>query len=376
MRLLAIESSCDDSAIAYLDVNRRGIRRLEHVVASQAIHAKYGGVVPEVAAREHATTMPFLLDAIAEKVIGSTDGRRLGRVVDVVAATRGPGLITSLKVGLDTAKALTAAWNKKFIGVNHIAGHIYSNWLPGAALDRAYDKQYPLSEAERSRRGSNGASVKGLFPALVLVVSGGHTELLLMRGHGKFKLLGATLDDAAGEAFDKTAKLMGLGYPGGPQLSKLAAAGNPKVYDFPRPLLHEKNDAFSFAGLKTSVRYFLREHEEQLTDEKFRADVAASTEQAIVDVLKKKTVRAAERLGVKTILLAGGVAANSKLRTELGELLAERLPKARLVLPPLKYCTDNAAMIAVAAYFRAETGHFDDWRRADADAGWELGRSS
>ena len=356
MRILGIESSCDESAVAYLEVGRGRVRRLEHLVASQAIHAKYGGVVPEVAAREHSATLPLLLAGMAELVTGRADGRRLGRAVDVIAVTRGPGLVTSLKVGLDTARVLAAAWNKKIVGVNHIEGHICSNYLPGAALEGAF------------------LAAPGVFPALVLVVSGGHTELLLMRGPGRYKLLGATRDDAAGEAFDKTAKLMGLGYPGGPALSKLALEGDGSHVDLPRPMINDPHYDFSFSGLKTAVRYYLQENRERMSDRKFLADAAAATEAAIVDVLAAKTLRAAKATKAKSVLLAGGVAANGRLRRRLADDIAARLPGVRFIEPPLKYCTDNAAMIAVAGWFRAKAGKFDDWRRLDAQPQWELGR--
>jgi len=356
MRILGIESSCDESAVAFLDISRGRVRRLEHLVASQAIHSEYGGVVPEVAAREHSATLPLLLAALAGKIVGRPDGRLLGKRIDLVAATRGPGLVTSLKVGLDTGKTLAAAWKKKFIGVNHIEGHVYSNWLPGASLENFF-----------------GAD-PGIFPALVLVVSGGHTELLLMRGHGRYRLLGATRDDAAGEAFDKSAKLMGLGYPGGPALSGLAAGGNPAKFDLPRPMIRDPHHDFSFAGLKTAVRYFLQKNQGRLADPRFLADAAASVEQAIVDVLAVKTVRAAAAHRVKAVLLAGGVAANGKLRSRLREDLGRDLPAVRFIEPPLKYCTDNAAMIAVAGFFRSRMKKTGDHSKIDADPHWELGR--
>jgi N6-L-threonylcarbamoyladenine synthase len=356
MRILGIESSCDDSAAAYLEVAGGKVRRLEYVVATQEIHKKYGGVVPEVAAREHVATLPPLLAALADKVVGKPDGALLGKRVDLIAVTRGPGLVTSLKVGLDTARALAAAWKKKIIGVNHIEGHVYSNWLPaeiGQPLFGAKDK---------------------IFPALVLVVSGGHTEILYMKDHCSYKLLGATRDDAAGEAIDKTAKLMGLGYPGGPALSKLAALGDARTYEFPRPMIRDPHYDFSFAGLKTAVRYFLRDHQSQMEDEAFRRNVAAATERAIVEVLVAKTLRAAKEKKVRTVFLAGGVAANGPLRRELGAAIKEKLPNAVFVEPLLRYCTDNAAMIAMAAYHRAKKGKFDDWRKMDVDPNWELGR--
>ncbi len=356
MRILGIESSCDESAVAWLEAGPTGVRKLEHLVASQEIHAKYGGVVPEVAAREHTSALPPLLAALADRIVGKPDGKLLSKKVDLIAATMGPGLITSLKVGLDTGRALAAAWNKPVLGINHIEGHIYANWLPGAAFEKNYGRS------------------AGIFPALVLVVSGGHTEILLMKDHGKFRLLGATRDDAAGEAFDKTAKMMGLGYPGGPALSRLAENGDPRKYDFPKPMIHDPHDEFSFAGLKTAVRYFLRDHQDSLADQAFLADTAASVEQAIVDVLVAKTVRAAKQRKVKTVLLAGGVAANRKLRGELAARLAVESPDVRFVEPPLPYCTDNAAMIAAAGYFNSKRARPNGWVGMDADPHWELGR--
>lgn len=352
MRILAIETSCDESSVAYLEADRRGFRRVEQIVASQAIHAKYGGVVPEVAAREHSATLPPLLAKMAETITGSVSGVRLGAVTDLIAVTRGPGLITSLRVGSDTARVLAAAWQKKIVGVNHIEGHVYSNWL-----------------------GEQGKTLwsKGVFPALVLVVSGGHTELLLMTGHGKYRLLGATRDDASGEAFDKTAKLLGLGYPGGPALAKIGKEGNPRAFDFPRPMIDSATHEFSFAGLKTAVRYFVQKEPQRLGDPAFVRDVAASVEQAIVDVLVAKALRAAKRTKAKTLLLAGGVAANAKLRRSLSEA-ASALTGLRFVEPQLAYCTDNAAMIAAAGYFRARRRQFDDWKSMEADPNWELGR--
>lgn len=356
MRILAIESSCDESAAAFLEIRDGRILRLEQLVASQAIHSKFGGVVPEIAAREHAETMPHLLDELAKIVVGKSDGRALGESVDVVAATSGPGLVTSLKVGLNSARSLATAWGKDFVAVNHIAGHIAGNWLTGAPLELG------------------SVSDEDSFPALALVVSGGHTELLLMTAPDEYRLLGATRDDAAGEAFDKSAKLMGLGYPGGPLLSKRAEKGNPNAYDFPRPLMSDSSDEFSFSGLKTAVRYFLGEHRDMLKDDAFLADVSASVQRAITETLVTKTVRAAKRHDVKTVILAGGVAANRELRETLGNRLADKVPGVRFSVPPFAYCTDNAAMIAMAAYFSAAAGRYSDVKSVDADSGWELGR--
>lgn len=355
MRILGIETSCDESAVAYLDVHKGKVRVLEHLVASQMIHEKYGGVVPEVAAREHSGTLPLLLGGIAKKVIGNKDGKALGKKVDVVAVTQGPGLVTSVRVGLDTARTLAASWKKDLIGVNHLEGHIYANWLPGGGFEDATETE------------------KWMFPALILIVSGGHTELLLMKGHGKYALLGATRDDAAGETFDKVAKLLGLGYPGGPLVSAHAQKGNDEAYEFPRPMISSTQSDFSFSGLKTAVRYFLQKQPVEKRGERLVNDVAASAEKAIVDVLVTKTARAARMTGAKTIVLAGGVAANACLRQCMGEEF-NGTADVRYVQPHLKYCTDNAAMIAMAGYFNAIRGKSTNWKTADVKIGWELGR--
>lgn len=363
MRILAFESSCDDSAAAYLDVRDGKVNVLKTVVTTQTIHIKYGGVVPEVAAREHAATFPALLRAIAEEVcgagVGDDFGAALKEKVDAIAVTQGPGLVTSLRVGIDAARALGLAWGVPVFGLNHIEGHVYSNWLVNEG------EQMVLSD-------ENG---KGDFPALVLVVSGGHSELLYMKKHRSYELLGSTRDDAAGEAFDKTAKLLGLSYPGGPQISRMAREGRRDAFDFPRPMIHEEHFDFSFSGLKTAVRYFLERNADRLSDAVFMNDVAASLETAIVDVLVEKTVRAAQKKKVKTVLLAGGVAANGYLRTRLREALQQRLPKVVFVEPIMKFCTDNAAMIAMAGHVAMKNGARSTViGTMQPKIGWELGR--
>ena len=356
MRILALESSCDESAAAWLDIEDGKINRLEHVVATQAIHEKFGGVVPEIAAREHSATIPHILETLAKKVVNTRNGVDLGTEVDAIAVTQGPGLVTSLRVGIDTARSLAAAWDKPIVGVNHIEGHIYSNWLPGAGF------------------ANTAPDDKTMFPAIVLVVSGGHTETLLMKGHGDYELIGATRDDAAGENFDKSAKLLGLSYPGGPKLSALAESGNRKAVDFPRPMIHDTQGDFSFSGLKTAVRYFIRDNEEKLKSKEFRRDTAASIEGAIVDVLVTKTIRAAKEHGVNIIMLAGGVAANSHLRHELERRIIADGETVLYVRPELRFCTDNAAMIAMAGYYNMIEGRKDDWSNMGVHIGWELGR--
>jgi N6-L-threonylcarbamoyladenine synthase len=335
MRILAIETSCDETAIAILSGEGDDLRLEKSIVRSQIdLHETYGGVVPEVAAREHlALMMPMLHQAV------SADGQG----IDAIAVTAGPGLAPALRVGVETAKALAWAWQKPLIPICHLEGHIYAPWL---------------------------SSTAPAFPALALIVSGGHTELVLMTGHGKFERLGETLDDAAGEAFDKVAKMLGLGYPGGPKVAQLAETGNPKTFDFPRAMIDRDNLVFSFAGLKTSVLYTLRKHEAKLTDPQFKADIAASFQEAVVDVLVQKTLRAIEQVKPASVILAGGVAANIALRERLDE--ACRQARVPLFVPEFKYSMDNAAMIAVAGYYRALQGDFVEPSKLQVDPNMDI----
>lgn len=319
MRILAIETSCDETAVAVLSGEGEALQLEVSKVRSQIdLHETYGGVVPEVAAREHLQLMmPLLHGAVAPT----------GEGIDAIAVTAGPGLAPALRVGVETAKALAWAWQKPLVPVCHLEGHIYAPWLTSTAPQ---------------------------FPALALIVSGGHTELVLMTDHGKFERLGETLDDAAGEAFDKVAKMLGLGYPGGPKIAQLAEQGDAKAFDFPRGMLDRDNLVFSFAGLKTSVLYTLRKHEDRLNDAQFKADIAASFQEAVVDVLVKKTMKAVKQVRPKSVILAGGVAANVALRERLDQ--ACKKVGVPLFVPEFKYSMDNAAMIAVAGYFRALKG--------------------
>jgi tRNA N6-adenosine threonylcarbamoyltransferase len=310
MLVLGIETSCDETAVGIVADGRR---LLTNVVASQAaIHARYGGVVPEVASRHHIEAMiPVVKAALAEANCKPAD-------LDAVAVTAGPGLAGSLLVGLNTAKSLAYAWDKPLIGVNHLEGHIYANWLLEGEVP-------PL-------------------PALVMIVSGGHSELVLARSHGEYQLLGRTRDDAAGEAFDKAARVLGLGFPGGPAIERAAREAGPRPPRLPRAWLGNSND-FSFSGLKTAVARVAAESDAP------RADIAAGFQTAVVDVLTRKAVRLAEETGASCILLSGGVAANGPLR----EVLRERSPMPVFVPPPV-LCTDNGAMIAAAAHYCAESG--------------------
>jgi N6-L-threonylcarbamoyladenine synthase len=309
--VLGIETSCDETAAALvLD----GGSVLSSVVSSQVdLHARFGGVVPEIAARAHIELLhPVIAQAFVEA--GVSDGE-----VSAVAATAGPGLIGALLVGVSAAKALALAWDVPFVAVNHLEAHLYAPRLDEPDLS---------------------------FPTLVLLVSGGHTMIVLMEDHGRYRVLGSTLDDAAGEAFDKVARFLGLGYPGGPAIDRISAEGDPDAVAFPRAMLDEGHD-FSFSGLKTAVVNHVRKHPGVST-----ADVAASFQAAVVDVLVAKTLRAADELGVDTVCLGGGVAANSRLReqmTELGEKSGRRV-----LLPSRAMCTDNAAMVAAAGWYQLQ----------------------
>lgn len=326
MRILGIESSCDETAIAVVSGNGDDLAVETNLVASQAaLHAKYGGVVPEVAAREHVDVIfPLLLESGIP---------RDGSGIDAIAVTAGPGLVPALRVGVEMAKALAWAWNKPLVAVNHLEGHLYSAFRPMA------------------------------FPALVLLVSGGNTQIFLMRGHGRYELVGATRDDAAGEAFDKVAKLLGLGYPGGPAISKMAERGNAAAIDFPRPMLESGDFDFSFSGLKTAVAV----RRAQFPDDRAE-DVCASFQAAVVETLVTKTARAIERFRPASVILAGGVAANKALR----ESLAARCGDTTLLVPEMKYTGDNAAMIAAAGSYKASRGEFVDPVSLQADPNMTL----
>ena len=306
--VLAIETSCDETAAA---VVADGKNVLSSVVSSQVdIHARYGGVVPEVASRAHVDLItPVIAQALVEAGIDHSD-------VDLVAATRGPGLIGSLLVGVSAAKSLALVWKKPFIGVNHLEAHLYSCFLEEPDLE---------------------------LPLVILLVSGGHTMLIAMDDHLSYKILGQTLDDAAGEAYDKVARYLGLGYPGGPIIDQLAVSGKPEI-EFPRPMLHEGYN-FSFSGLKTSVINYVRKNPGTPIE-----DIATSFQEAVVDVLVTKAKKAAIEINAKGLCIGGGVAANSRLREAvLDACLQEGLHS---FVPSRSYCTDNAAMVAAAAWRR------------------------
>jgi N6-L-threonylcarbamoyladenine synthase len=317
MTLLALETSCDETSAAVV----RDGKILSNTVSSQIkLHEEYGGVVPELAAREHLKNLlPVARAALDEAGISPAQ-------LDAVAATQGPGLGIALLIGFKAAQSAAFALNKPFIGINHHEAHLYSPWIAGNPF---------------------AADFTAFQPNVSLIVSGGHTMLVLVTSELNHRVLGGTIDDAAGECFDKTGKLMGLPYPAGPLIDKLAELGHPDAYDFPRPLLHDANDDFSFSGLKTSVRYFIRDHPTLLDDRQKVCDLCASVQAAIVEVLVRKTIRAARRERVTCVTASGGVTCNRALRNEL-----ERACKKNgfaLRLAEKKLCTDNAAMIGILA---------------------------
>lgn len=396
MKILGIETSCDETSIAVLEIKNRKLKVLSNVVSSQVkIHAPFGGVVPSLAAREHEKNLPRVLNLALRKAKIKTAEKE----IDFIAVTQGPGLEPALWRGINFAKELARLWNKPLIGVNHLEGHIYSNWLP--SNKKTYNLKSRFRKAE-SRILDSEISESGLitynkiFPALNLIVSGGHTQLVLMTGHGKFKLIGETLDDAAGEAFDKVSKMLDLGYPGGPVVAQRAAKlkmrsvpiedqgssisqreiGKKVKIRFPRPMINSKNYNFSFSGLKTAVLYKikeLKEHKKKLTNLETNY-ICKEFQDAVIEVLVTKTIRAVKEfkvsphtkrvyatksqnktdtrygVGVKSVFLSGGVSANKLLRKTLGR--ESKKLKIHYSQPELEYTTDNAAMIALAGYYK------------------------
>lgn len=340
VRLLAVESSCDETSAAVIS----GGRILSNVVSSQArLHSEYGGVVPELATREHLRNfLPVTRRALAEAGLSAGD-------ITAVAATQGPGLPSALLVGFQAAQAFAYAVKRPFIGIQHHEAHLYSSWICSspARLD--------LSDFEAS---------------VCLIVSGGHTLLVHLKAELEHRVLGGTVDDAAGECFDKVGKLLGLPYPGGPEIDRLGERGNAARFVFPRPMINDPADDFSFSGLKTSVRYFLRDHPGLMDEPQATYDLCASVQAAIVDVLVTKTIRAAKRLGVRSVAVSGGVVANRALR---GRFEARGEAEGLTVrLAAREFSTDNAAMIGVLAERKLLRGEPKDWMRLDVRPNWSL----
>ena len=338
--LLAVETSCDETSVAV--IHQGAV--LSNVVSSQVqLHAEYGGVVPELATREHLSNLlPVTKDALNEAGISASS-------LDAVAATRGPGLPPALVVGWKTAQATAYVLNIPLIAVNHLEAHLYSPWSTGNPIAADYES---------------------FQPNISLIVSGGHTQLVCVRRFGDHTVLGGTLDDAAGECFDKTAKLLGLAYPGGPQIDRLAENGDPKRYEFPRPLLEKQNDNFSFSGLKTSVRYYLDNHPELKVENTELPHLCASIQAAIVDVLVQKTIRAACREGLSCVTASGGVTCNRALRSALTAACDDSGITLRLA--PGTLCTDNAAMIGLLAEKKKKAGELPAEIHHDIIPSWSL----
>jgi N6-L-threonylcarbamoyladenine synthase len=326
--VLGIETSCDETSAAVLE---NGVVK-SNIISSQLVHQKYGGVVPELASRAHLRMIIQVVEEALQQA-GITKHQ-----LDGIAATQGPGLVGALLVGLNFAKAMAYGLNIPFVGVNHMEGHLYSVFLV--------------------RKDSFGEEQKPSYPFVSLIVSGGHSMVLFVEKAFTHKLLGQSRDDAAGEAFDKVAKMLGLGYPGGPIIDKLAASGNPKAIKFPRTFLEEGTFDFSFSGVKTSVLYYLKNNNllnaHSALSSTLLADVCASFQEAVVDVLVEKTLLAAEEMNVSDVAIAGGVSANSRLRARMKEECEKR--RLKLVYPKLEYCMDNGAMIAYVGFMKLQRG--------------------
>lgn len=325
MIILAIETSCDDTGVALLKIGNQKFKILSNIVSSQVkLHAKYGGVYPSLAKREHQKNLPIVFKK-ALKEAGNPD-------VELIAVTQGPGLEPCLWIGINFAKELARKLKKPLVPVNHIEAHILINLI---------DKK-----------------LKNIFPAVCLIISGGHTQLILAKELGSYRILGETRDDAAGECFDKTARILGLGYPGGRIVDEQAERWRSKNKNLkfsiklPRPMLHQKNYDFSFSGLKTAVLYDFKSRPPKTRESKrYVEEMSFEIQQAIIDVLLKKTIRAAKDLGVKTIILGGGVSSSKELRKQFKSVIKKELPKIQLLMPSPEMATDNAAMVGIAGYF-------------------------
>ncbi|HSW97182.1 MAG TPA: tRNA (adenosine(37)-N6)-threonylcarbamoyltransferase complex transferase subunit TsaD [Candidatus Saccharimonadales bacterium] len=331
MTILGIETSCDETSAAIIegDKTQPFVTVLSNVSATSLnLHAKTGGIIPEIAAREQ---IKYIIPVIKQAF---TEADKKPVNIDAIAVTYGPGLIGSLLVGVETAKTLAFAWNKQIIPVNHLFGHVYANWI------EKQSQQKPIT-----------------FPAIALIVSGGHTDLILMKGHKDTMWLGGTRDDAAGEAIDKIGREINFPYPSGPAFEAAAQKGNPKAYRFPRPIMHDKQYDFSFSGLKTAA---FREIKKQALEQQQINNLARGVQDAIIDVLIYKTLRAAEEFEIKTILLSGGVSANQTLRDTLIKKSAEKQLNITLHAPDKIFCTDNAAMIATAGLYMGEAKSWKD----------------
>ncbi len=378
MVILGIETSCDDTCAAIIEARKGKIKILSNVVSSQIkLHAPYGGIVPMLASRAHLENIiPVLSKAIKKSKKSFKD-------IDFIAVTRGPGLMPALIVGVNVAKALAYVWKKRIVGVNHIEAHILANWLTSINSN----SKVKIQKSKLQFKTQNLKKIK--FPAICLIVSGGHTQLILMKDFGKYKILGETCDDAVGEAFDKVARILGLSYPGGPAIaeqarqwksqipgsksrinSKFKIQNSKFIINLPRPMIDSKDYDFSFSGLKTAVLYSVKNLTKKYSLEDIRPAVSFEFQEAVTEVLCSKTVKAIEKYQVKTLMLGGGVAANNRLRLEFKKE-AKKL-KVDFLYPPKKFCLDNGAMVALAGYYHWAEGDFEDWRNIKTEADLRL----
>ena len=353
MIILSIETSCDETAVAIVEFRKNKVKVLSNIVSSQIkMHSQYGGVVPSLASRMHLKNMvPVFKKALKKANINQ-------KKIDYISITNGPGLIPALMIGVNTAKSFSYIFQKPLIGIHHIEGHIYANWLK-----KSTDKNSKLWKPE--------------FPMICLTVSGGHTQIILMKKDLNYKVLGETLDDAAGEAFDKVAKLLELGYPGGPIIEKMAKKGDEKKIKFPRPMINSRDYNFSFSGLKTAVLYEVQNQKKEKMSfsegVQYKQDVAASFQKAAFEVLISKTIKAAQKYKAKNIVLGGGVSANKKLQKMLNRSIKTNLVDCGFSFPESKLTTDNALMIAIAAYKHIKNNKgIKDWKSIKANSNLKL----
>jgi N6-L-threonylcarbamoyladenine synthase len=365
---LAIETSCDETSVSVIRAERGYLKMLSNEISSQVrLHAKWGGVVPNLAAREHVKNIVPVFELALKKAGVSMEE------IDVMAVTKGPGLIPALMVGNNFAKTLAYLWEKPLLGIHHIEGHIYANFVN--EISAISNFQFPISkQIQNSNKLMKLKANEAIFPILCLVVSGGHTQLVLMKNHLKYEIIGQTLDDAVGEAFDKVARILNIGYPGGPIVSKYAENYEPRTMNyelkFPRPMINKQGFNFSFSGLKTAVLYETKKNHAFLKDKKYIAAVCHEFQQAAIDVLIAKTLKAAEKYKPKTIMLAGGVSANKKLRKQLDSTIKKNLSNISYFVPDLSLTGDNAAMIASAAAFRWQK--MSEAQKKKCLAGWKI----
>jgi len=347
MKILAIDTSCDDTCVSLIKAKNHNFKILSNIVSSQVkLHAKYGGVYPFLAKREHQKNLPIVF----KKALSKAKSASRRTKIDLIGVTIGPGLEPCLWTGVNFAIELAKKLNLKIVPINHIEAHILANFV--------------------------GENFQNIFPAICLIVSGGHTQLILMREIGKYKILGETRDDAAGECFDKVAKILGLGYPGGPAIDAEAAKFKIQNSKFkiklPRPMISQKNYDLSFSGLKTAVLYDFRSRAQKIKKSKiYIREMCFGTQQAIIDVLIKKTIRAAKNYKVKSIILGGGVAASQELRNQFREIIKKNFPNTKYLIPNPKFCTDNAAMVGVTAYFHQKTAA-KNWQKIKVNANLKI----